>query len=80
MSSGGEEPVSDEGRDGHSIFAWNLMNSIKRVDKYETGSKLFNSIKKGVIEDFPQVPQYGAATSAGHTAGGDYLFELRSQR
>ena len=24
LSSGGDEPVSDEGKDGHSIFAWNL--------------------------------------------------------
>ena len=80
MSSGGEEPVSDEGRDGHSIFAWNLMNSLKTVDKFDPGSKLFSSIRKGVIEEFPQVPQYATVTSAGHVVGGDYLFEARSYK
>ncbi|MCK9388187.1 MAG: caspase family protein [Sulfuritalea sp.] len=77
MSSGGEEPVSDEGKEGHSIFAWSLMNSMKNVDKFDTGSKLYEGVRKQVIEEFPQVPQYGAATSAGHVQGGDYLFEAR---
>ncbi|CAB1367972.1 caspase family protein [Denitratisoma oestradiolicum] len=78
MSSGGEEPVSDEGNDGHSIFAWSLMNSLKNVGKFDSGTKVFEDTKASVIETFPQVPQYGAATSAGHTSGGDYLFEVRS--
>src|SRR5471032_2188273 len=39
MSSGGEEPVSDEGKEGHSIFAWSLMNGIKGIDKFESGGK-----------------------------------------
>jgi filamentous hemagglutinin family protein len=77
MSSGGEEPVSDEGKDGHSIFAWSLMQTLKGVDKFETGGQLYEGIRKTVIDEFPQVPQYGAATSAGHVAGGDYLFESR---
>lgn len=77
MSSGGEEPVSDEGKNGHSIFAWSLMNSLKDVDKFDSGSKLYEGIRKQVIEEFPQVPQYGASPSAGHVPGGDYLFETR---
>ena len=27
FSSGGDEPVSDEGKDGHSIFAWSLIKT-----------------------------------------------------
>jgi hypothetical protein len=77
MSSGGEEPVSDEGREGHSIFAWSLMNAMKNVDKFDSGGKLYEGVRKSVIEEFPQVPQYGASTSAGHVPGGDYLFESR---
>jgi hypothetical protein len=77
MSSGGEEPVSDEGKDGHSIFAWSLMETLKGVDKFDTGNKLFEGIRKTVTEEFPQVPQYGAAGSAGHVTGGDYLIESR---
>jgi hypothetical protein len=80
MSSGGEEPVSDEGKEGHSIFAWTLMNSLNKMDNYQTGVKLFDSVRQGVVEDFPQVPQYGASTAAGHTVGGDYLLEVRSYK
>jgi uncharacterized caspase-like protein len=77
LSSGGEEPVSDEGKDGHSIFAWSLMETLKGVDKFDTGNKLFEGIRKTVTEEFPQVPQYGASGAAGHVSGGDYLFESR---
>ncbi|MCM2289463.1 MAG: caspase family protein, partial [Sulfuritalea sp.] len=77
MSSGGEEPVSDEGKNGHSIFAWSVMNSLKEVDKFDSGSTLYEGIRKQVVEEFPQVPQYGASPSAGHVPGGDYLFETR---
>ncbi|GJJ00724.1 hypothetical protein RugamoR64_12620 [Duganella rhizosphaerae] len=80
MSSGGEEPVADDGVEGHSIFAWSLMNAMKRVTRYDTGNTVFNATKAGVTEAYPQVPQYGAAVSAGHTAGGDYLFETRSYK
>ncbi|OGR03419.1 MAG: hypothetical protein A2520_09260 [Deltaproteobacteria bacterium RIFOXYD12_FULL_53_23] len=78
MSSGGDEPVSDEGRDGHSVFAWHFMDKLKGVNKYEQGSKLYEGVKAGVTADgFPQTPQYGASVTAGHSTGGDYLFELR---
>jgi len=80
MSSGGEEPVSDEGRDGHSIFAWAFMDTLKGVDKYEPGAALYDTVRKDVVAQFPQVPQYGAALSARHTLGGDYLFEVRSYK
>lgn len=78
MSSGGEEPVADGGVDGHSIFAWSLMEALKNVNRYDAGSKVFDATKAKVMEAYPQVPQYGAAVSAGHASGGDYLFEARS--
>ena len=78
MSSGGDEPVSDEGKDGHSIFAYAFMQSLKSVKEIESAGKLFESVRTEVSHDFPQVPQYGGAASAGHTNGGDFLFEKRS--
>jgi hypothetical protein len=78
MSSGGEEPVMDEGRDGHSIFAWHLIDKVSKLDSYEHGAEVFDAIKAGVVKDgIPQTPQYGASVTAGHRAGGDYLFEVR---
>lgn len=80
MSSGGEEPVSDEGVEGHSIFAWSLMQSMKKVGQVEPGSRVFDATREQVTAAYPQVPQYGAAVSAGHAQGGDYLFEARTYK
>ena len=77
LSSGGDEPVTDEGKDGHSIFAWNLMNALAAVHNWTPGATVFTEVQRGVVKDFPQTPQYGAVTSAGHQRGGDYLFEVR---
>jgi len=77
MSSGGEEPVADEGRGGHSIFAWFLMQALRNVDNWKVGANIFKQVQRDVKNSFPQTPQYGAATSAGHEKGGDYLFEFR---
>lgn len=77
MASGGDEPVSDEGRGGHSIFAWFLMQAIQNVENWKIGANIFEQIQKDVKKSFPQVPQYGVAPSARHQDGGDYLFEFR---
>jgi hypothetical protein len=76
MSSGGEEPVSDEGKEGHSIFAWSLIEAIKATSDMTPGVQIFQVVKEKVIKDYPQEPQYGAVLSAGHMEGGEYLFEI----
>ncbi|MDO9619726.1 MAG: caspase family protein [Pseudomonas sp.] len=75
LSSGGEEPVSDEGKDGHSIFAWHLLRSLQGLDATVPGFNLYQVVRRGVSQDYPQQPQYGAVAIAGHEAGGEYLFE-----
>jgi hypothetical protein len=77
LSSGGDEPVADEGKDGHSIFAWNLMQVVGTVKDWKPGSTIFTNIESGVRKEFPQTPKYGSVTAAGHQPGGDYLFEFR---
>jgi len=77
MSSGGDEPVADLGKGGHSIFAWSLMQAMKQVTNWKDGSSLYQQIHKEVTETFPQTPQYGASPAAGHILGGDFLFEER---
>ncbi|MDB5946242.1 MAG: hypothetical protein JWQ33_1268, partial [Ramlibacter sp.] len=77
LSSGGDEPVADEGKEGHSIFAWNLMKAVNTVENWRPGSTIFTEVQVGVKKEFPQTPKYGSVTSAGHQQGGDYLFELR---
>lgn len=80
MSSGGEEPVSDEGKNGHSIFAFNFMNALKNIKTVGAGGSVFESVRQGVVQDAPQQPQYGGVISANHQAGGEFLFEVRSYR
>jgi hypothetical protein len=77
MSSGGEEPVADGGRRGHSIFAWQLMQTVQTVNSWTAGTNVFTEVQQKVHKRYPQTPQYGAAVSAGHQSGGDYLFESR---
>ena len=79
LSSGGDEPVADEGKDNHSIFAWNLMQVVNSVSNWKPGSTIFTEVQAGVKKDFPQTPKYGSVTAAGHQRGGDYLFELRGK-
>jgi uncharacterized caspase-like protein len=77
LTSGGDEPVTDEGREGHSIFSWHLMQSLASLRGWTSGHSIFRQVQAGVIREFPQTPQYGAVTEAGHQRGGEYLFEVR---
>jgi Caspase domain len=78
MSSGGDEPVLDEGREGHSIFTWHLIDKLNKVEQYKNGVDVYDDVKGAVAkEGIEQTPQYGASISAGHVAGGEYLFEQR---
>jgi Caspase domain/YDG domain/MBG domain (YGX type) len=77
LSSGGNEPVADEGRNGHSVFAWHFMRAIEGLDRWQVGSNVFERVRAAVVKDFPQTPQYGASRTAGHQGNTDYLFERR---
>lgn len=77
LSSGGEEPVADAGKDGHSVFAWHFMQSLRNVQGWEKGVDVYDKLAADVKKDFPQEPQYGEALGSGHQRGGDFLFEVR---
>jgi len=75
LSSGGEEPVTDDGHDGHSIFAWNLLNVLDSAEQGLTGFELYRQVHEGVIKEYPQQPQFGASIFAGHKGDGDYFLD-----
>lgn len=77
LSSGGEEPVADAGRDGHSVFAWHYMQALRGVEKWANGIDVHGRLAESVSKEFPQEPQYGEAAGSGHQRGGDFLFEVR---
>jgi hypothetical protein len=74
LSSGADEPVSDEGKEGHSIFAWNLIKTLRASGSLTPGAKVWSTVSTGVTSEYPQQPQYGAVVSAGHAEGGEFLF------
>ena len=76
LTSGGDEPVADGGKDGHSIFAWHFINVLNSLQGLTPGVNVFTEVRQRVSKDFPQTPQYGAAISAGHASGGEYLFAV----
>lgn len=75
FSSGADEPVSDEGKEGHSIFAWNLVKTLNSAGTLTSGAQVWSIVSKDVSKEYPQQPQYGAVVSAGHIEGGDFLFQ-----
>ena len=77
LSSGGNEPVADEGKNGHSVFAYHLMNALRELGDWKAGSDVFERLRDAVRRDFPQTPQYGASREAGHQGNTDYLLERR---
>jgi hypothetical protein len=77
MSSGGNEPVADAGKDGHSPFAFSLMNNLQQLAAWQPGGNVYERVRFAVARQLPQRPQYGAFGAAGHNPGGDYLFEHR---
>ncbi len=77
MSSGGNEPVFDDNKQGHSPFAFNLMRQLQDVATWQAGGNVFERVRFAVARTLPQRPRYGTSAGAGHQAGGDYLFEQR---
>lgn len=75
MTSGGDEPVADTGRHGHSVFAWNLVERLRGLGRWASGAGIFAKVKTAVQSELPQTPQYGAAADAGHERGADFVFE-----
>jgi len=79
FSSGDEEPVSDAGKDNHSIFAWNLISRLEKIEDVTPGYEVYQIVYTDVKKDYPQSPQYGAVITAGHVVGGEYLFARKQE-
>jgi hypothetical protein len=78
MSSGGDEPVSDSGCPGHSIFACVLLEDLEKPQWNSfTGQDLFNQIQVSVVGRSRQTPYYKYIADSGHD-GGDFIFSVKS--
>ncbi len=75
MASGGNEPVSDSGSGGHSVFAAAFIRALQmKNDQIFTAEELFHQhIKETVSGKSSQVPEYSIIRNSGHD-GGDFIF------
>jgi ankyrin repeat protein len=74
LSSGGLEPVVDAGGPGrHSVFAWAFINALDENESIMSGMQLFLKIRRPVMLDSDQTPEYSDIRKAGHD-GGDFIF------
>jgi uncharacterized caspase-like protein len=73
LTSGGLEPVLDEGYDGHSVFTGALIKQLEQNSSYVTGTEIFQSLRREVILNADQTPEYSDIRKVGHQ-GGDFVF------
>lgn len=75
ISSGNNEPVSDTGGRGHSVFAQALLNGLaeERYDEFSARELFDGYILTAVTANSKQEPQFRPLENVGHE-GGDVIF------
>lgn len=73
LTSGGLEPVVDNGGDGHSVFTRALLNTLRGNREILEGYQLYAGLRRAVVLNAEQTPQYSDIRFAGDE-GGDFLF------
>lgn len=76
MTSGGLEPVVDNGAGAHSVFAEAVLRALRENRQPLEAGRLFMQIRERVAAGAEQTPQYAPLRSAGHD-GGDFIFSRR---
>jgi hypothetical protein len=74
ISSGGLEPVLDSGGRGeHSVFTSAFLDALQENVGIMDGAQLFNKLRRPVMLDSDQTPEYSDIRKTGHE-GGEFLF------
>jgi hypothetical protein len=73
LTSGGLEPVLDGGGGNHSVFSKAFLTALQENRGILDGQQLSHQIKRLVVVNSPQPPEYSDIRYAGHD-GGDFLF------
>jgi len=78
LTSGGTEPVADQGKNGHSIFAYHLINLLKEnTEPYLVPSHLYDQLAPLIANNSDQTPRSEPLKGAGDE-GGQFVFRLAS--
>jgi len=76
LTSGGNEPVADRGKGGHSIFAYHFITLLKEnLDPYLIPSVIFDRIAPSIANNADQTPRSEPLKGAGDE-GGQFIFRL----
>lgn len=74
ITSGGIEPVMDGGKDGHSVFAYYFLQTLKtNENQYLDAAQLFDKLKIPVANNSEQKPQLQSIKNTGDE-GGQFIF------
>lgn len=74
LSSGSLEPVVDGGGGKHSVFADAFLKALQKNTGSLDGTEMFSQVRKQVLLNARQTPQYSDIRFAGHEVGGDFVF------
>jgi hypothetical protein len=78
ITSGGLEPVGDEGFGENSVFSHFLVKTLKENQKpFLVPSSFFPDIKAGVAENAEQFPRFGSLKDTGGQQGGEIILFLK---
>lgn len=73
LTSGGLEPVSDGGGDGHSVFTRAFLDTLRENREAMDGYQLYGKLRPKVIKNAAQTPAYSDIRFAGDEDG-DFIF------
>jgi hypothetical protein len=78
LTSGGKEPVADQGKNGHSVFAYHFISLLQdNTDPYLVPSQIHTKLAPLVANNSEQTPQSEPIRGAGDE-GGQFVFRLAS--
>jgi len=76
LTSGGKEPVADQGKNGHSFFAYLLLNLLKEnTNPYLVPSHIFDQLAPLLANNSSQTPRSEPLKGTGDE-GGQFVFQL----
>ncbi len=77
LTSGGDEPVLDGGKNGHSVFAYYFLKALQDVEgNYFDAGQVFERLRIPVGNNSDQKPEFHPIKSTGDE-GGQFIFVRR---
>jgi uncharacterized caspase-like protein len=78
LSSGRNEPVSDEGSGNHSAFAGPLINALENATvSWFSAQALYEEVQGTVAGNSEQMPSYGRLSNSGDDGYAEFIFSRR---